>query len=228
MINEESNRNAFINNNMCNINGTNSLKHLLDDSEEEFDTISASTYSDVNSLADLMSSNNSNFSILSLNVQSINAKFDELKITIEQINQVHTISVIDIQESWLENDSNINLYQLDNYNLISKSKYSSEHGGLLIYVHTEFEYEPLPGLEQRTTGWEQLFVNIIHKKKYIIGNVYRVPNEIVAICNGFTDDFSGLLSHLQTLRHPTYMYISGDFNINLLKNLSKASLQTFF
>ena len=94
MINKESNRNAFINNNMCNINSTNSLKHLLDDSEEKFDTISASTYSDDDSLADLMSSNNSNFSILSLNVQSINAKFDELKITIEQINQVHTISVI--------------------------------------------------------------------------------------------------------------------------------------
>ena len=89
-----------------------------------------------------MSLNNSNFSILSLNVQSINAKFDELKITIEQINQVHTISVICIQESWLENESNNNLYQLDNYNLISKSKYSSEHGGLLIYVHTDFEYEP--------------------------------------------------------------------------------------
>ena len=104
MINEEINRNAFINNNMCNINSTNSLKHLLDDSEEEFDTISASTYSDVNSLADLMSSNNSNFSILSLNVQSINARFDELKITIEHINQVHTISVICIQESWLENE----------------------------------------------------------------------------------------------------------------------------
>ena len=84
---------------MCNINSTNSLKHLLDDSEEEFDIISVSTYSDVDSLADLMSSNNSNFSILSLNVQSINAKFDELKITIEQINQVHTISVICIQES---------------------------------------------------------------------------------------------------------------------------------
>ena len=110
-----------------------------------------------------MSSNNSNFSILSLNVQSINAKFDELKITIEQINQVHTISVICIQESWLQNESNINLYQLDNYNLISKSKYSSEHGGLLIYVHTDFEYEPLPGREQRTTGWEQLFVKIRHR-----------------------------------------------------------------
>ena len=41
-----------------------------------------------------------------------------------------------------ENESNNNLYQLDNYNLISKSKYSSEHGGLLIYVHTDFECEP--------------------------------------------------------------------------------------
>ena len=85
MINEEINRNAFINNNMCNINSTNSLKHLLDDSEEEFDTISASTYSDVDSLADLMSSNNSNFSILSLDVQSINAKFDELKLPLSKL-----------------------------------------------------------------------------------------------------------------------------------------------
>ena len=105
MINEDGNRNAFINDNMCNINSTNSLKPPLDDSEEEFDTISASTYSDVDSLADLVSSNNSNFIIFRLNVQSINAKFDELKITIEQINQVHTISVICIQESWLENES---------------------------------------------------------------------------------------------------------------------------
>ena len=64
------------------------MRHLLYDSEEEFDNISASTLSDVDLLADLMSSNNSNFSILSLNVQSINAKFDELKNTIEQINQV--------------------------------------------------------------------------------------------------------------------------------------------
>ena len=102
----------------------------------------------------------------------------------------------------LENETNINLYQLDSYNLISKSKYSSEHGGLLIYVHTDFEYDPLSGIEQRTTSWEQLFVKIRHKspnsKQYIIGNVYRVPNEIVASCNGFTDDFR---SYYLTCRH---------------------------
>ena len=58
------------------------------------------------------------------------------------------------------------MYQLDHYNSISKSKYSSEHGldgGLLIYVHTDFEYELLSGIEQRTTSWEQLFVKIRHK-----------------------------------------------------------------
>ena len=83
--------------------------------------------------------------------------------------------------------NNNNLYQLDKYNLISKGKYSSEQGGLLIHVHTDFEYEPLSGFKQRTAGWEQLFVKIRHKnpnsKKYITGNVYRVPNEIVATCN---------------------------------------------
>ena len=92
-----------------------------------------------------MSDNNSALSILSLNAQSINAKFDELKV---------------------------------------------------IYLHNDYEYEPLPDIVKHITGWEQLFLTIIHKnlnsKKYIIGNVYRVPNEIVGNCNNFTDEFSNL------------------------------------
>ena len=49
------------------------------------------------------------------------------------------VSVICIQESWLDCNANIDLYRLNNYNLISKGKYVSEHGGLLIYQHVDFE-----------------------------------------------------------------------------------------
>ena len=79
MINNETQRNAFINSAEHNLNHTNSLKHLLNDSEDEHDEhdiISLSTYTDVNILRKRMSDNN----ILSLNAQSINAKFDELKL----------------------------------------------------------------------------------------------------------------------------------------------------
>ena len=79
MINNETHRNAFINSTEHNLNHTNSLKHLLNDSKdehEEHDIISLSTYTDVNILRKRMSDNNSALSILSLNAQSINAKFD--------------------------------------------------------------------------------------------------------------------------------------------------------
>ena len=84
-----------------------------------------------------------------------------------------------------------------------KGKYVSEHGGLLIYLHVDFEYDILEDIIGHTTGWEQLFLKIRHEdpnsKKYIIGNVYRVPNEIVGSCNCFTVEFSNLLTHLLLL-----------------------------
>ena len=75
-INNEIDRNAFIDNVECDINHTNSLKHLLNNTEDENDIIQLSTYNDVNTLAERMSASNSTLSILSLNAQSINAKFD--------------------------------------------------------------------------------------------------------------------------------------------------------
>ena len=163
MINNKIDRNAFINNVECDINHTNSLKHLLNNTEDEYDIIPLSTYTDVNTLAERMSANNNTLSNLSLNAQSINANFDELKITIDQLNEIHTVSVIFIQESWFDCNANIDLYRLNNYNLISKGKYVSEHGGLLNYLHVDFEYDILEDVIGHTTRWEQLFLKIRHK-----------------------------------------------------------------
>ena len=75
------------------------------------------------------------FSILSFNAQSINAKFDEFQIAINQINNIHEVSIICIQESWLSSDSDTSLFDIPNYQLVAKGKYCSNHGGLLIYVY---------------------------------------------------------------------------------------------
>ena len=67
MINNETHRNAFINSAEHNLNHTNSLKHLLNDSEDEHDEhgiISLSTYTDVNILRKRMSDNNSLYKTL--------------------------------------------------------------------------------------------------------------------------------------------------------------------
>ena len=53
---------------------------------------------------------------MSLNCQSINAKFNELQIIIEEINN-NPLSVICLQESWLKENSDFSLYKLANYKL---------------------------------------------------------------------------------------------------------------
>ena len=72
------------------------------------------------------------------------AKCDEFQIAIDQINSTgQEISIICIQESWLSSECNVQLFELPSYQLVSKEKYCSNHGGLLIYVHNDFLWEPL-------------------------------------------------------------------------------------
>ena len=89
--------------------------------------------------------------IISLNAQSINAKFDEFQIAINAINKKQQINVICIQESWLSSECSTKLFELSEHQLISKGKYCSNHGGLLIYVHNDYLWEPIT-IKEQTTG----------------------------------------------------------------------------
>ena len=42
-----------------------------------------------------------------------------------------------LQETWLSSDSDISLFKIDGYNLISQGKMCSSHGGLAIYIIIE-------------------------------------------------------------------------------------------
>ena len=125
----------------------------------------------------------SNLSILSINSQSINAKFNEFKIAIEQLSYKHPVHIICVQETWIDSNCNTCMFELPNYQLISRGKYCSNHGGLFTYVHDDFHWETME-IKEYSSGWENLFVKIQRKsknsKKYIVGNIYRLPNELVS------------------------------------------------
>ena len=77
--------------------------------------------------------NSKMFTILSLNCASINAKIDQIKIKIQQLeNNGTNVSAVCIEETWLSDGSDTSLLQIDDYNLISKGKMCSSHGGLSI------------------------------------------------------------------------------------------------
>ena len=179
MDNRANHMNACIDNMSFNV--TNSFTHLLEEENNSM-PIKLSEYVDVDAFAKQLHGSKSKLSMVSLNVQSIRAKFDELKITIDQINQQHYISVICLQETWLSSEDDTSIYELDNYQLISKGHSCSAHGGLMIYVHNDFNFTvKQTGIitnvnEQVIPNWEHMFISITHKmqnsKTYIIGNIY--------------------------------------------------------
>ena len=86
----------------------NSFPHLLDaigpSAENESDLIEQSKYYDDHEFKSVLQKFNSKISILSLNCQSINAKFDKIKIFLDGINDMNSLSIICIQETWSQDD----------------------------------------------------------------------------------------------------------------------------
>ena len=97
-----ANSNSFIHN--TGLNKENSLTHLLDvispDMENEVALVQSSKYYDDENFKIELNSINNRLCILSLNCQSINAKYEKLKLFLDDVNTQNPISVICIQESW--------------------------------------------------------------------------------------------------------------------------------
>ena len=77
----------------------NSLHKVIDDERDNnIENIPLSSYINNNNLNAILQNNKDNFTILSLNMQSLSAKFDQLKIFLHDLNDHgHKISAICIR-----------------------------------------------------------------------------------------------------------------------------------
>ena len=105
-----------------------------DGTDDEMTLMKPSQYYTIDNLPVNMS-NFSNFNVISLKAQSINAKFDSLLTFLEVARQQNImLHVLCIQETWLEEKSDLSLYQIEGYTCISQGKRCSSHGcGKYIY-----------------------------------------------------------------------------------------------
>ena len=169
------------------------------------------------------------FSILSVNIQSLNAKINQLRIILADLDQQgYQFSAICLQESWLSHDSDTALLQLDGYTLISQGKICSAHGGLVIYLKKEYTYKIL-SLYKDSDIWEGQFLEISGntlKGKIIIGNIYRPPRDINQNYIRFLTELEPVLQTLNNRRGE--LILTGDFNIDLLKVNDKQMYSDFF
>ena len=106
------------------------------------------------------------------------------------------------------------------------------HCGLITYVHDTFRSDEVH-IDQITTGREQLTVEISNintpgANKYLISNIYRLPERYVVELDLFIGEFANFIDSLRGLNTVSYMYICGDFNINLLEITSNKYANEYF
>ncbi len=100
------------------------------------------------------------FCILSTNIKSISAKFNELEVFIQELRDNNFgFSAICLHEIWLNDNDNYGHVKLKGYTCISQGKSCSAKGCLIIYLHEKFNCTPKLKINHSTI-WEGQFINV--------------------------------------------------------------------
>ena len=207
---EKNNLNCIIS------NGT-----LFNDNDDDNITLLPSTYRSLDETVMVLNDKSPNFIILSLNCQSINAKFDQILLLNNALKEQNVeIGAICLQETWLGEDAELSLFNIPNYNCIadiSRGKYVSQHSGLMIYDKFTFSaYNPC----NTPDTWECQIINIKtnnNDNKIFIVNIYQPPKNNFSrpSIEKFTSELNEILMDIN--RFKANILLTGDFNIDLLK-----------
>ena len=214
-------------------NQTNSLNYVLNNDvgngEESIEIIKHSPYFDNEEFIQFSVDKKNQFTLLSLNIQSINAKFDQLQIFLKKMNEKSfQFDVLCLQETWLNETSCFSLLDIEDYNFIPQSSLCSAHGGLAFYLHKKYMFKKLP-IYVQSEVWEGLFIEISGhtlNKNIIIGNIYRPPRDRNENYQTFINELTPILSGLESRN--CEVFLTGDFNIDLLKIKKKPIFSEFF
>ena len=212
----------------------NDLNHIMSnfvDSEDEIMNFCESRYIDMCDIESAFRSNQNEFAVLSLNIQSIKAKFDNFFAIINRLSSLGIFfGAICLQETWLTANADLSLLQMPGYKLIHQGHICSKHGGLLIYLNNDFRYDQRT-LYKHSDIWEGLFIDVSGpslNRPLTIGNIYRPPhdNNNNENISKFIAELSPIIDLLQS--ENKYATVVGDFNINLLQINEREKYSEFF
>ena len=212
----------------------NSLRHVLHSNEDENDNnnyLNATTHScyyDTDHLNATLKKHKNSFTIFSTNIESLNAKFDELTVYIDILRETDfEFSAICLQECWINETHLINL-DIDGYTCIQQPGNLGRKSGLVIYLNDKYRYD-IKCQYNKSLTWEGQFIQIAGdtmNKNIILGNIYRPPRESN---DNYSDFFEELKTMLSNYEHTnSELILTGDTNINLLKVNEKEKCGEFF
>ena len=166
-----------------------------------------------------------NFSILHLNIHSIQRHIEELRIVLHALS--FKFDVIAISESKLKDNPQVDI-NLTGYHKPHCKFTEAEKGGTILYVSTALNFKPRKDLEiYESKELESSFIEIINKKSSnaIVGVIYRHPRMDT---NTFIDKKLHKITNILAKENKKKIYIAGDFNFDLLKYSNHTDTANFF
>ena len=218
-------------------NSLNKILSNFEDSSEEIQNFAHSAYYDLDSISNVSLPGNRTFNVLSLNIQSIQAKFDAFTGFLQVLSDKDILfDAILIQESWLSDSylsqrENTSIFDLPGYNMIHQGKICCGHGGLITYVRDIYKSSIRSNLYKRSDVYEALYVDVTNEnlhKKITLGNIYRPSknqNDYRNVAT-FVLEIEPTIDRLDK-EHST-LFFGGDYNANLLEICQKENFQELF
>ena len=170
----------------------------------------------------LASLKNLNLSVLGINAQSINAKFNEIKNLLDNLSQHGgCVDILAISESWV---SDFSIYSVPNYDCYGSSRPSGRGGGSALYIKSSFSSKRIehksffiPHFLEATT----VELNLKNYGKILIISCYR-PNchddfSYSEQANIFLEKLDHLLEYIDSFSCPKIFI--GDLNLDILKSI---------
>lgn len=164
--------------------------------------------------------NESEFLCISMNLQSLSAKFTSLTNFLDVLKKNDIFpDILCIQEVWYFNP---NLHQINGYNCLYELRDGNRGGGVLIYyknIYTATLLNDVSIFKQSIIESIAVKIDIKGGKSLTFLNLYR-PNTHLSLSrseqlDSFLTAFTEQLEKLDNLKVP--VFILGDFNIDLMK-----------
>ena len=205
------------------------------DEDEASPLIQTSTFLNANDVdvENFFKRHQSNFTIFSMNADSLHAKHAHLQLFVESFLQKNFyFSAICIQEARINKYTDCKPLDLPQYELIPQPQTVSSKGGLVIYLHQDFTHHDRTKelLKIPSKIFEGQFVDVYGpsiQNKITIANIYRPPR-----CNNqnaltkLAKELKPILSKLK--KENTYSFVTSDMNINLLKVGTNQCVRNYF
>ena len=211
----------------------NDLNNFLssDEINTDIDLSSNSPYVTLDCLPSYLSDVKNDLSIFSLNAQCLPAKYDKLRVVLDNWDNDHDFrfSTLNFQESWLAADEegivDTSSLELNGYNVFASGAKCSSHGGVVSYVKESLQVDVK--LKFGSRFWDGIFLLIKGDgiKPFLLGNIYRAPKSDNASIEGFFKEF---LPIMQTFNKGfKNIVLCGDINLDLIKANSRYKTAEF-